>query len=135
MRRIDRDCEGASAVEFALVFPVLAALILGGIEFGLVIYSQNAMQSITRDAARKLAVNFYDLNTARSEIRDQLPGWIKNKSRVLIRNSSPNDPQNNVITVDVNVPARDAGILNLYTKMMGDWTISASVAMKQEDRV
>lgn len=122
-------------MEFALVFPVLAALILGGIEFGLVIYSQNAMQSITRDAARKLAVNFYDLNTARSEIRDQLPGWIKNKSRVLIRNSSPNDPQNNVITVDVNVPARDAGILNLYTKMMGDWTISASVAMKQEDRV
>jgi Flp pilus assembly protein TadG len=135
VRRIDRDSGGASAVEFALVFPVLAALVLGGIEFGLVIYSQNAIQSVSRDVARKLAVNFYDSNTARSEIRDHLPSWIKNKSQVLISNSAPNDPPNNVITVDVTVAAKDAGVLNLYTKMLGNWTISSSVAMKQEDRV
>jgi Flp pilus assembly pilin Flp len=135
VRRIDKDCEGASAVEFALVAPVLAALLLGGIEFGLVIYSQNAMQSVTRDAARKLAVNYYDAQTAYEDIRGRLPGWIQNSSRVQITNSAPDDPLNNVITVDVEVPADAAGILNLYTKLMGAWTISASVAMKQEDRV
>ncbi|HEX2258090.1 MAG TPA: TadE/TadG family type IV pilus assembly protein [Afifellaceae bacterium] len=135
MRRIHKDCEGASAVEFALVAPVLAALLLGGIEFGLVIYAQNAMQSVTRDAARKLAVNYYDSTAAQTDIRDHLPGWIRDTSEVDISNSAPGDPLNNVITVDVAVPAHAAGIINLYTKLLGDWTITASVAMKQEDRV
>jgi Flp pilus assembly pilin Flp len=132
VRRIDKDCEGASAVEFALVAPVLAALLLGGIEFGLVIYSQNAMQSVTRDVARKLAVNYYDAPAAYEDVRGRLPGWIQGSK---ITNSAPGDPLNNVITVDVAVPADAAGILNLYTKLMGAWTISASVAMKQEDRM
>lgn len=135
MRRIAKDCEGASAVEFALVVPVLAALLLGGIEFGLVIYSQNAMQSVTRDVARKLAVNYYDQAAAKQELKDHLPGWIRSVADVDIDDSAPGDPVNNVITVDVMVPAREAGILNLYTKLFGDWTISTTVAMKQEDRV
>ncbi|HEX2257666.1 MAG TPA: TadE family protein [Afifellaceae bacterium] len=122
-------------MEFALVAPVLAALLLGGIEFGLVIYAQNAMQSVTRDAARKLAVNYYDSTAAQTDIRDHLPGWIRDTSKVNISNSAPGDPLNNVITVDVAVPAHAAGIINLYTKLLGDWTITASVAMKQEDRV
>jgi Flp pilus assembly protein TadG len=135
VRRFRRDCRGASAVEFALVAPVLAALLLGGVEFGLVIYSQNTMQHATRDVARKLSVNFIDQSQARHEIRNQLPRWIGNKSRILIQNTAPNDSQTNIITVDVTVRAADAGILNLYTKMFGNWTISASVSMKQEERV
>jgi Flp pilus assembly pilin Flp len=132
---IHKDCGGASAVEFALVAPVLAALLLGGIEFGLVIYSQNAMQSVTRDVARKLAVNYYDAASAQTDIREHLPGWIKDSSKISISNTAPDDPLTNVITVDVAVPAHSAGILNIYTKMFGEWTITASVAMKQVDRV
>jgi hypothetical protein len=56
-------------------------------------------------------------------------------AQVAIDNSAPNDPATNVITVDVTVQAADAGVLNLYTKMMGSWTITSSVSMKQEDRV
>lgn len=135
MSRIAKHCEGASAVEFSLVLPVVAALVLGGIEFGLVTYSQNTMQSVTGDVARKLAVNDYDHAAAREGLRDHLPGWIRNNADVDIRDSAPGDPLNNVITVDVVAAAEIAGILSLYTRMLGDRTISASVAMKQEDRV
>jgi len=43
---------GAAAVEFALLLPLLLALIFGGIEYGLVMFNQQVITNASREAAR-----------------------------------------------------------------------------------
>jgi hypothetical protein len=48
-----RSVQGAAAVEFALVFPLLLLLTFGIIEFGLVFYQANMLEKATQKGARK----------------------------------------------------------------------------------
>jgi Flp pilus assembly protein TadG len=48
--------EGASAVEFALVLPILAALLLGIIQFGWYFFVANNASSAAREGARRVVV-------------------------------------------------------------------------------
>lgn len=50
---------GASAVEFAIVVPLLLALILGMIEFGFMFQAQLAVTHAAREGARLAAVGQY----------------------------------------------------------------------------
>jgi Flp pilus assembly protein TadG len=43
---------GASAVEFALVLPVLMLILFGTIEFGMVMYSREVLTNASREGAR-----------------------------------------------------------------------------------
>lgn len=54
MRKSER---AAAAVEFALVAPVLIALLLGIIEFGFLIYLNSAAAGAAREGARAAAVS------------------------------------------------------------------------------
>lgn len=56
MQRAAKREEGASAVEFALVLPVLLALLLGVIEFGFLLNQQVSATQVAREAARAVAV-------------------------------------------------------------------------------
>ena len=52
------SCEsGATAVEFALAFPPLAALVVGGLYAGLVVYSAAGLHNAVEQAARCYSVN------------------------------------------------------------------------------
>jgi Flp pilus assembly protein TadG len=44
--------EGAAAVEFALVLPILLVLVFGIIEFGMILYFQGVVASASREGAR-----------------------------------------------------------------------------------
>ncbi|MDO2933285.1 TadE/TadG family type IV pilus assembly protein [Paeniglutamicibacter sulfureus] len=57
MRHIYRREEGASAVEFALVLPLLLALLLGIIEFGFLFNQQVSATQVAREVARAVAVH------------------------------------------------------------------------------
>jgi Flp pilus assembly protein TadG len=50
--RLHRTDRGASAVEFAVVFPLLIMLVFGIIEFGLLVNTNVVVANATRDAAR-----------------------------------------------------------------------------------
>lgn len=50
--RLGPDCHGTSAVEFALLLPVLAALLLGILEFGRAMWIRQNMQFAVEEAAR-----------------------------------------------------------------------------------
>ena len=54
LRSLDR--RGASAVEFALVLPLLMVLLTGIIQFGWVFFIQFSMENAAREGARQLAV-------------------------------------------------------------------------------
>ena len=55
VRSLGKDESGANAVEFALVAPVLLLLILGIIQFGMILYTHNNMVQAAREASRILA--------------------------------------------------------------------------------
>ena len=51
-RRLRSDRSGAVAVEFALVAPTLFILIMGGLEFGRLLWTQSALEMSVAQAAR-----------------------------------------------------------------------------------
>lgn len=51
-RRWAQDRNGSSAVEFALLFPVLAILLLGMVSYGWYFWTAHTLQHATNDAAR-----------------------------------------------------------------------------------
>lgn len=55
-KRAQRTQSGAAAVEFALVVPLLAALVLGIIQYGWYFYVANSTSSAAREAARRVVV-------------------------------------------------------------------------------
>ncbi len=55
--------DGASAIEFAIVLPVLALLIFGIIEFGVLFFDYLSITHAAREGVRMAAVNKYDNDT------------------------------------------------------------------------
>jgi len=52
LRRLARDCRGATILEFALIAPVLLAMLLGIALLGIVFYAEAGLRSTVEDAAR-----------------------------------------------------------------------------------
>ena len=65
--------EGASAVELALVFPLLLLIVFGVIQFGYMFFAWNSMATAAGQAARYMAIH-NDQNAARALAREVLPG-------------------------------------------------------------
>lgn len=54
---LHRNCSGATAVEFALVLPVLLAVLAGVLEFGRALWLRHDMQFAVEEAARFALAN------------------------------------------------------------------------------
>lgn len=125
---------GAVSVEAALIFPVLILLVMGMIEFALLFFTFSTLQSATRDIARQVSVNFAQASSeiAESAVVARMPGWSRNSVSVIVTESAPLDPGNNVITVRAALPASGATPLNFLVNTIGDWNLVTEVQMKQE---
>lgn len=55
LRALAGDRRGAAAVEFAIVGPALAMMMIAGVQLGLAFYNQNALNQIATQAARLFA--------------------------------------------------------------------------------
>lgn len=55
--RLLRDRRGSAAVEFAVALPALATMLLGAMEFGRLLWTQNALHYAVEEAARCHSVN------------------------------------------------------------------------------
>ena len=47
-----KEQKGASAVEFAIILPVLVLILFGTVEFGLLLYNQQVITNASREGAR-----------------------------------------------------------------------------------
>jgi Flp pilus assembly protein TadG len=52
-----QERDGATAVEFAVVFPLFALVLFGGLSFGMAMLNLNTLQSVATQAARCLAIS------------------------------------------------------------------------------
>lgn len=130
-RRLLACTRGASAVEAALVYPILILLVLGIIEFALLLFTYSAMQSAARDVTRQIAVNFTGEGQAAAAVANRVPGWARGGMSVAVTQSDPGDPENNIIGIDLSLPAAQATPLRFFTAG-GGWDLQTRVEMKQE---
>ncbi len=100
-----RDEHGASMVEFAIVCPVLFALIFGIIDFGRALFLYNNLQDTARRAARLAAVQFPDpcAGVSVSLVQDSTRAWVREF------NNNPARPADYA----VNVTCAAAGMVNV----------------------
>ena len=101
-----RSDRGAAAVEFALVLPVLVALLLGIIEFGYAMYVQATIAGAAREGARALAINTSSTASAQSvAMQAALPAVTLNSSEISADSSlcSTANPSA-AVTVKINYP-------------------------------
>ena len=111
-----REEGGASAVEFALILPLLIMLLLGVIQYGSLFLVQTRMNDAARDTARRLAVG--DLKTetdAEAHARALLADWAAPFTAVA---ALPRPPDHDV-SVTITVPMRQAALLDLVGFGMG----------------
>ena len=93
--------EAASAVEFALLLPVLALLICGIIDFGFMFYNWNVVNEASREAARYAAVN-KSVNNNNPPTKAQVQTYINNIYPSVSLQLNPTQPtSNNTVTATV----------------------------------
>ncbi len=90
-----RDQEGAAAVEFALLLPLLVLLLFGMIEFGLAFNSRIQATNAAREAARRAVVGIDDWG----DLGGGLPFW-----QVVTQEAGLGSISNCVLSTDPAVP-------------------------------
>lgn len=98
---------GAAAAEFALIIPLLSAMLFGVLQLGFLIYTSNAMDTSARNGARLIA---FGQNAAAAEtyVRQNLPGWVAARATI-----STVENDNGVARITVTAPGSTAAILGL----------------------
>jgi Flp pilus assembly protein TadG len=126
--------EGAAAVEFALVLPILILILFGIIEFGFALYNKEVITNASREGARAGIVQAPKLTeTAVKDVaKDYLAsaGWDKTKADVSVTGAAGSFP--NSLTVTVNYPYSFSVLPNFIAGFSKDITLSATTVMRHE---
>ena len=128
LRGFWRDQRGASAVEFALIAPLLFTLLLGTIQYGSLFLVQNRMVDTARDTARRLAVGNF---TTESDAEDYAKAQLADMSPQFAATASLPHPPDHDVSVTITVPKEDVAWVNLVGLGM-DGNLTAQFHMLKE---
>lgn len=126
------DDRGSMAVEFALIAPVLMIVVMGILEFSLMLYTHATAASATRDVTRRIATNRLAAASADTTVKDQLPAWVRAFATVTVTQTTPGTAATNQIKVNVTFPANKATPTNYLNFAYGSVTLDVSTTMQQE---
>lgn len=93
-RRATGD-RGAEAVEFAVIVPVLLALLFGLISFGLLFFSQISLEQAAREGARLAAICNQDsacLSGVPARVQSRAPNIAIDSSQITVTPCPAGDP-------------------------------------------
>lgn len=125
--KFKRNTEGQSLVEFALVLPILMALILGMIEFGWILNGKITLTSSAREGAR-VAIIYESAAQASSAVQSAVNKSAESSSLTGVTTVTVfNDATKSAI---VSVDAKITPIVGLF--FTGDVTLSAKAEMRIE---
>lgn len=129
--KFKRNTDGQALVEFALILPILIALILGMIEFGWILNGKIILTSAAREGARVAVIN-ESTEDVSNAVRKSAEG-----SSLIIESDGINTEfvnrdygENNYLTAVVNVNAKVTPIIGLF--FSEDVHLSAKAEMKVE---
>ena len=115
---------GVAALEFAIIAPVVITLFSGIVQFGFVLFIENHMADVARDAARRFAVGESDQSEAVQYAQDALLNWGVTYTVTVTPNADDVD-------VQVSLPMSSVAIIDMLG-LFQSGTLSASVTMLTE---
>jgi Flp pilus assembly protein TadG len=71
-----RDRRGSVAVEMALLLPLLTMMVLGTLQYGVLMFTYNSMLNAARNGARALAVGSANEAAVTTSTKANLSSWI-----------------------------------------------------------
>mgnify|MGYP001766793315 CR=1 FL=1 len=87
-RSLKPDNRGVTAVEFALVAPVLFTAIIGGLDLGYQAYARSVLQGALNDVARKGSLEGPELDCAGSSVEAKIRCAVEKRSDAVARNAT-----------------------------------------------
>ena len=109
--------KGASAVEFALILPILVILIFAIFQFGIAYNNYIALTHAAREGARLAAVNFDEdpgIDEFKDRVRDSAPSVTIQSIDLLGENGDIGDSVSVTVTGEV---------LNIEIPLAGSWPV------------
>ena len=120
-------------VEFTLVFPVLAILLFGVIQFGIAFNNYLALTDAVRAGSRQAAVSRFLPSSQRvpkveSKVRSSASNLTQSKLKVFVTPSSPNWDAGSDVTVRATYPYK----ISLLGVVVKAGTLSSSTTERVE---
>ena len=128
-RALWRDRDGAAAVEFAFILPILLLLFSGIVQFGAIMFLENHMTNVARETSRRIAVGELTQADAESSAQQALVNWGVNYQVSITPSSAGGGNQN--ITVAISLPMREAALMDVLGVFQSG-NLTAAVTMRQE---
>lgn len=133
MRMRNRE-EGQSALEFALVLPVLLLVVCGILDFGWMFYNKLSVENGCREGARYACVNssVTDIETlVKDKVLANIPGSLKDDTEVTVTFTDTTNPTLGDVKVQVSAQVQTLTPVlgTVYGNSMG---ISYDIVMKVE---
>lgn len=131
-RRFLKDKRGASAIEFALVVPIMLIILLGTIDFGMVLFAKNVTQEAARAVVRDLSTNKITSAEASSASKAMLPEWVSRAVTVDIEQTFPGDSARNEFRVSINFNGAAVTAVGFFDELFSGSNLSSYATMRQE---
>jgi len=129
LRALWRDRDGAAAVEFAFILPILLLLFSGIVQFGSVMFLENHMTNVARETSRRVAVGELAQADAVSSAQQALVNWGVNYEVTAATVDMGGGNQD--IAVAISLPMADAALIDLLGVFQSG-NLIATVTMRQE---
>ena len=122
-----RKADASIAVEFALISPILIAMIGALIDFSFIYYTFNSAQQSGWQVARQVAIGQLQATNAASTVRNQLPAWVQSKAVIptVVLSSG-------VYTVTVTIAISDATPIKFLKTVYGSSTLTTKASFISE---
>ncbi len=123
------DRDGAAAVEFAFIVPIMLLLFSGIVQFGSVMFLENHMSNVARETSRRIAVGELAQADAESSAQQALVNWgVTYEVSITPSNAGGG---NDDITVAISLPMREAALMDVLGVFQSG-NLTAVVTMRQE---
>ncbi len=129
LRALGRDQRGAAAVEFAFIMPVLLVMFSGILQFGSVMFLENHMTNVAREASRRVAVGELSEADANTMVQAALVNWGVTYEVSIATEDA--DDGNEDVTVAISLPLSDAALIDVLG-LFNTGNLSTSVTMRME---
>ncbi len=119
-----KDESGVAAIEFGFIAMIAVTLFAGIFQFGFVLFIENHMADVARDAARRFAVGESNQSETVQYAQDTLLNWGVTYTVTVTPNADDVD-------VKVSLPMSSVSIIDMLG-LFQSGTLSASVTMLTE---
>ncbi len=129
LRALWRDRDGAAAVEFAFILPILLLLFSGIVQFGSIMFLENHMTNVARETSRRVAVGELTQADAAKSAQQALVNWGVNYKVSAATVDAGGGNQDIIVTI--SLPMAEAALMDVLGVFQSG-NLAATVTMRQE---